>query len=526
MGRTMANAGFLKALLRKDPFEAYHFFLPNKEHFSFVTTSLEREGISEKVRQKVAFFTRPGLMRALSENRYYCFHHSDCFSFLPHMARLRNLMSRDIFPITGTTHSLSYWRYRQEFLSHVWPGATPREAIVATSPKGAEAVRQSFISVRRGYLQSSEKQDGPTVVEIPLGVDEEDLKPAGDAEKAKARQVFGLSPDRVVVLVFGRLSAQSKMDYLPLFRALQRLPQCKNRVSLLLAGWVDPKENIVGTLTNLAKNAGVHCLVAPRPSAKQKQALFAAADIFMSIADNPQETFGLTLLEAAAAGLPVIASDYDGYSSLVQHERTGLLIPTTGPRETTLADAMAPLCGDGFVHLMLAQETAVSVPDLAAALQSLIQNPALRVEMGNAGRWRVVQGFTWSSVVDRYLDLWEQLWKKPVIKQRLRKQRHPAHVTYASTFGRYPTTQISPRTVVQRSRTGEAVYRGQDYPVIHEGIEQLLDLSLLRVVLFQTRQPISVEALVTAMKPSKIRREQLDFYLLWALKHDLLEISE
>ena len=41
--------------------------------------------------------------------------------------------------------------------------------------------------------------------------------------------------------------------------------------------------------------------------------LWAAADVFLSLVDNIQETFGITPLEAMAAGLPVVASDWDGY---------------------------------------------------------------------------------------------------------------------------------------------------------------------------------------------------------------------
>ena len=47
------------------------------------------------------------------------------------------------------------------------------------------------------------------------------------------------------------------------------------------------------------------------------QTAYAAADIFVSLSDNIQETFGLTPVEAMAAGLPVVASDWDGYRETI-----------------------------------------------------------------------------------------------------------------------------------------------------------------------------------------------------------------
>ena len=46
---------------------------------------------------------------------------------------------------------------------------------------------------------------------------------------------------------------------------------------------------------------------------KVRREIWSAADIFVSLVDNIQETFGLAPLEAMAAGLPTVVSDWDGF---------------------------------------------------------------------------------------------------------------------------------------------------------------------------------------------------------------------
>lgn len=66
--------------------------------------------------------------------------------------------------------------------------------------------------------------------------------------------------------------------------------------------------------------------------------IWAAADIFCSLSDNVQESFGLAIVEAMAAGLPVVASNWDGYRDTVEHGITGILVDSYMP-PVSLADA-------------------------------------------------------------------------------------------------------------------------------------------------------------------------------------------
>jgi phosphatidylinositol alpha-mannosyltransferase len=109
-----------------------------------------------------------------------------------------------------------------------------------------------------------------------------------------------------------------------------------------------------------------------RVSDAEKAQLFRTVDVYASPATGG-ESFGIVLLEAMAAGAPIVASDIHGYKGVVRRDREGLLVPPHEPKE--LAKAIARLLGD----------------------------PDLRAQMSTAGRLRAEQ-FSWPRVAERVED--------------------------------------------------------------------------------------------------------------------------
>jgi glycosyltransferase involved in cell wall biosynthesis len=522
MGRTMANRSFLSALLKEDPFDEYHFFLRDKQHGQTLAGTLALQGF---VSPKIRVFLRRELPRALVRNSYHCFHLSDCLNAPAQLARLRNLHSPALFPITSTTHSLSYHEYAAKLLLHLWKGTTKRDCIVATSSSGRRVVEELYGLIERNYNITTGCR--PQIREIPLGVDTGEYTPPTFAERQQARAGYSIRPEETVLLVFGRISPHSKMDLLPLMRALQRVMRMGVEPAafrLVVAGWAEESDDLPQTLTEVARSIGLPLSVTLRPDEQGKKELFRAADLFLSPVDNPQETFGLTLLEAAAFGLPVIASDYDGYRELVEDGRTGFLVSTIGPGDTELVDGLAPLSGDGHAHLLLGQRTAVCVPDLALRIHELIKDPARRQAMGQAARARVETFYAWEKVVDRYLRLWDGLWSAPV-PDHPADHVHPLEIPYSRIFGHYPSAILDPADCLRWTLAGRSLYRGQEYPLLYSGMEEVIVPESLRVLLFLFRSPREVGAVFKHFKEEDPFRteEEVLATILWALKHDLLE---
>ena len=524
LGRIQANTSFLDALLALDPFDSYRFYLPARDACQDMAARLAERWPSLWRAGRLHVQGREALPNALSGTEHYVFHLSDCIVSPGYLAALRNAFSRQIFPITATTHSLSYARYGADFLKHMHPGATARDAVVATSRAAVDAVCAYYRTLREGYGLDPALFPAPSAEHIPLGVDLSAYAPADAQTRSAARESLGFG-DETVFLVLARLCHSSKMDFLPILRAFQRLPGLGLRtgsVRLVLAGWSDEGEWGKTILTDLARNVGLPFTVAERPSHEEKIRLYAASDVFLSPSDNVQETFGLTLLEAQAMGLPVIASDFDGYRDLVEDGRTGRLIPTLGPSVTDRIDLTAPLTFDTVTHLHLAQRLAVDVAAMALAVRDLAGDAALRAAMGQAARLRAME-FSWEQCARKHVALWEELWRRDAGQPA--RARHPGSVAYAEVFAGYASSRLEPGMLLRTSRVGHAVYRGQDHPIVHEGMTGTVSLDIVRALLVLARKPRRCEALWEALLPMVPDKdiETAQAHLLWCLKHDLLE---
>src|SRR5262249_27889204 len=142
----------------------------------------------------------------------------------------------------------------------------------------------------------------PRMPVIPLGID---TAPYRITEKARAkeRKRLGIGPDDIAVLFMGRLSAHAKAHPIPMYLALQKAAQkTGKRLFLIPAAW-SGHEPIQAAFADAAKLycPDVHVLHVDGRPAEARTGIWAAADLFTSLVDNVQETFGLTPVEAMAA---------------------------------------------------------------------------------------------------------------------------------------------------------------------------------------------------------------------------------
>ena len=178
-----------------------------------------------------------------------------------------------------------------------------------------------------------------------------------------------------------------------------------------------------------------------------------------------QESFGLTPIEAMAAGLPVIVSDWDGYRDAVRDGEDGFVIPTIAPPLTTglpIADRyFNALDNYGEYLTAAAQSTAVDIQKTAAAIHTLADNPALRRKLGQNGQTRAADIYDWRHIIKAYAELWADLGQRrrrappPSPFPDRWQAASPAYPNPYAMFASFPTDTLKPETRLRRL-SGEA----------------------------------------------------------------------
>ncbi|MFL5777966.1 MAG: glycosyltransferase family 4 protein [Chloroflexota bacterium] len=156
------------------------------------------------------------------------------------------------------------------------------------------------------------------------------------------------------------------LELLKAYRILRKTG-CQCRLLVVGSG---PQEREARRYVATRRLPGVEFL--GRVSDDEKAQLFRTADVFVSPATGG-ESFGIVLLEAMAAGAPVVCSDIHGYKGVVRRDREALLVPPREPKA------------------------------LAAAIGHLVADGELRRTMGEAGRLRA-EAFSWPNVTAKVED--------------------------------------------------------------------------------------------------------------------------
>ncbi|WP_237217235.1 glycosyltransferase family 4 protein, partial [Falsiroseomonas oryziterrae] len=333
-----------------------------------------------------------------------------------HAWQRRRLAEARGFSLIGLTHTTASAGAMDSILETLVAPVQEWDAIVCTSRAVQGAVRRQ-LEMQADWLRErlgATRIEGPALPVIPLGVDCAAFAPDA-AARAAWRARLEVTERDVVVLHHGRLSFHAKAHPLPMLAGLGRAAaaaQAGARVVLVLSGWfADDHQRRVFTEGAAALAPGVTLRILDGRLPEVRRGIWSAADIFTLLSDNIQETFGIAPLEAMAAGLPVVGTEWDGLRDTIVHGETGFLVPTTlaGPMADLAERHEAGLDTYDAYLAGVAQFTAVDVPAAAEAFSALVADPALRARMGAAGRRRAEARFDWAQVIAAWRALWDDL---------------------------------------------------------------------------------------------------------------------
>lgn len=358
--------------------------------------------------------------------------------------------------LCGITHTTSSALAMDALTGLIVAPVQPWDAVICTSTAVKNNV-ESLLQAQVDYLKDRlgvTKLVLPQLPVIPLGIHTQDFDFSGE-QKAAARRALGVDDDTLIVMYMGRLSFHAKAHPLAMYQALEAAAnQSGKRVVLVECGW-HANEFIARSYATAANEVcpSIQVVTLDGRDAESRTTAWAAADIFCSLSDNIQETFGIVPIEAMAAGLPVVVSDWDGYKDTVRDGVDGFRVPTIMPagglgadlalRHALDIDSYDRYCGHTCSLI------AVDVERTAQVFVTLFESPALRAQMGADGRQRAKEVYDWSNIIPQYEGLWRGLDEMRRAQSGFSNKLHnpwPARMDPFAAFAAYPTRLLQPET--------------------------------------------------------------------------------
>ncbi|MGZ6256538.1 MAG: glycogen synthase [Candidatus Limnocylindria bacterium] len=306
-----------------------------------------------------------------------------CHTWYTHLGGLL-VKHANAVPLVITVHSLEPLRpWKREQLGG---GYDLSSWVERTALEAADAVIAVSAGTRDDVLRHFDVAPQRVHV-IHNGIDADFFTPDPASDALLRHRI---DPARPYVLFVGRITRQKGIVHL--VRAIRRLDPEIGVV--LAAGQPDTPELAAEVEAGVAAAQQERANVVWIPemlSREEIRQLYSHAAIF--VCPSVYEPFGITNLEAMACERPVVATAVGGIPEVVVDGETGTLVPV----EFRAEEPMTPVDPDRLAG------------DLATTINRLMADPELRARMGAAGRRRAVERFSWSSIAEQTVALYDSL---------------------------------------------------------------------------------------------------------------------
>lgn len=541
-GGMMSVAALLRRFIAEESVEALEVFLPPALMIK-----------SEPLREAARHFLPPH-KRAQGALRFYPFHAlgeiwSDgaprimyCLDveLLPRHRYLRDRFAVGPTPIVADTHSFSHYS--------LWTALSPLsrasyvtfDSIVCRSPSSMETMRRGFT-----WLHEMDKTDDSKPIlpcrldELAYCLDTELFHPTDEDGQADARRILNLPQEGQIAMFLGRVTAYSKGDLLPLLSAFKQATSRDNDYLLIVGVEFPPGYGEKLREAGDALGLDERLIIVGEIKPMMRPLYFRAADLFVFPGETTVETFGNTVIEAMASGLPVIVSDWDGLRRHVREGENGRLIPTYWMPGLDQVEAFSPLSTRWSAQLFLGQSVWLDTDVLTQSLREFLDDPALRTQMGTIGRVMAEEIYGSARIMADWHQLWNELEKsaqqEPPADAQARRTGALAlglPLPYLDLFGHYATGVLHPkRYAVHLTEFGQEVaderaqveFYDETLPLLREIVMQ----HLLSTLWHNRANPVLISdlahstATATSTSPDEVR-----FHIGLLLKRGLLELSE
>jgi glycosyltransferase involved in cell wall biosynthesis len=220
--------------------------------------------------------------------------------------------------------------------------------------------------VRNGLVRAGVPESKLRVVY--KGIDESAHGP-NPSQSTEVRKQYGVRPEELLLLIVADFRPMKNHE-----TVLEALAALDVPAKLLVAGDGPLRDHLKARAAEL----GISDRVVWLGYFHGPQKLMQGSDVFLL--PSTGEAFGFSIAEAMCCGLPVIGADSGAIPEIIRDGETGYVVPPRDPK------------------------------GLAAAIRRLAEDPALREQMGAAGRARVEANFAMDLSVNSTLEVYDEIW--------------------------------------------------------------------------------------------------------------------
>ncbi len=288
-------------------------------------------------------------------------------------------------PHVLTTHSLEPhrpWKAEQLGGGYALSSFCERQGV-----ENADAVIAVSTAMEHDVLDAYPAVDPDRVTVIHNGIDTEVHAPDHDTDVLAQH---GLDPDRPMIIFVGRITRQKGLPHL-----LDAVAHLDDAVQVVLcAGSPDTRqigEEVAGAVATLEEERGGMTWIEDMLPKREVVQLLTHADAF--VCPSIYEPMGIVNLEAMGCETAVVASEVGGIPDVVVDGETGLLVPYEAGDD----EYGTPRDPEAFAR------------GLAEAITAVVDDPDRARRMGEAGRRRAVEQFSWDAIAEQTLELYRSL---------------------------------------------------------------------------------------------------------------------
>jgi len=269
-------------------------------------------------------------------------------------------------PLAPSLSVLACWAAKGPIVA-TWHSSMDRSRMMLTLSKLAQTAMEK-VSARIAVSEAARATlikhvDGDAVV-IPNGVN--------TAAFTNAKPMFGWPGANQSIVFLGR-GDEPRKGLAVLVEAYPEIRRNQPHIRLLIAGPGEPAETLESLSPADRASVTVLGMVAPQ----DKASVLASGTIYVA-PNTGGESFGIVLLEAMATGTPVVASDLEAFSRVLDNGRTGITFKNEDPT------------------------------DLAKVVTELLANPTRRAQLSAQGKLRAAE-FDWTVVAQKIVDVYESI---------------------------------------------------------------------------------------------------------------------